>query len=72
MPTGCRSVYLEVREEMVSALNMRVFPEMQRKKRSAGDIGQGNNGGIFDAHRLVISKVVPKIWARTKSAMVRG
>ena len=47
MPTGCRSVYLFQRQQILAKC-----------------------AGVGMRHLLVISKVVPKIWARTNSAMM--
>ena len=48
MPTGCKSVYLVMRQSDSSAFSK------------------------YPVYLLVISKVVPKIWARTNSAIFSG
>ena len=61
IPTGCKSVYLV---KLVNAWACDV----------KGVAVTASKGGVFSfflySYLLVISKVVPKIWARTNSAMV--
>lgn len=59
MPTGCKSVYLAQYQYMTSFL-----------ARTYSTAAAAGGGPCVSAYLLVISNVVPKIWARTNSAIL--